>query len=298
MPIKLAAGVIDREGKGCGRISRLIANQSNRQIEMAVLHLNSGREILLPATEFSAMPDDRLRLGLSSGELAARPDFDSSAYYPLHPVEWQEEWGAVQGEILTLYPPQDIDRQARRRFILGSLAIMGAIAASLAYPVFRYLIHPLTRTLENVWARLVPRQQLREDTPVFIPYTVKRIEGYLEETITRGVWLILPSRRLRAQIARHPENLRFPQAGWANDAKAPVAFSTKCPHLGCNVRWIGEDGEFHCACHNSRFRLNGEVISGPAPRGLDTMPIRSREGGIEVMDIEFRAGISEKKRST
>ena len=60
---------------------------------------------------------------------------------------------------------------------------------------------------------------------------------------------------------------------------------------------MGEDGEFLCACHNSRFKLSGELISGPSPRGLDTMPIRSRKGSIEIMDMEFRAGISAKKRS-
>ncbi len=297
MPIQLATEVRDKDGESCGRISRLIANQTNRLIEKAVVRLNTGREVLLDADMFSHDEHGQLQISITSRELEKMPAFDVSRYYALHPVEWQEEWGVVEGEILALYPPQDYDQTSRRRFIFGSLAIIGAIAASLAYPIFRYLVHPLTRKLSEAWTRLIPRQKLEEDMPVFIPYTVERVEGYLEQTITRGVWLIRPSRRLSEQIARHPENLRFPGAGWANEAGAPVAFSAKCPHLGCNVRWVGEDGEFLCACHNSRFKLSGELISGPSPRGLDTMPIRSRKGSIEIMDMEFRAGISAKKRS-
>jgi len=281
-----------------GRIHRLIANQSNRQIESAVIRLKNGREVVAPASALTENSRGQLQLDTANTPASSLPEFDAKHYYALHPVEWQEEWGAVQGEILTLFPPQDVDRKSRRRFILGSIAIMGAIAASLVYPVFRYLIHPLTRKLSDVWVQLSPRSELEDDSPVFIPYSVERLEGYLEQTITKGVWLIRPSAKLRRAIAGRKENLQFPEMGWANNPEAPVAFSTKCPHLGCNVRWVAEEKLFVCACHNSRFRLDGEVISGPAPRGLDTLPVRTDRGKIEIMDAEFRAGIPDKRRSS
>jgi len=102
-------------------------------------------------------------------------------------VEWQEEWGAVQGEILSLYPPLDKDPVSRRRFIVGSVAI---IAASLAYPIARYLLYPLSKGMPRLWTRLKMRHDLTTDTPVFVPYKVHRVEGYLEESIRKGVWLI------------------------------------------------------------------------------------------------------------
>ncbi|MDQ7010627.1 MAG: ubiquinol-cytochrome c reductase iron-sulfur subunit [Mariprofundaceae bacterium] len=253
---------------------------------------------MAPATALAENSRGQLRLDTENTPASSLPEFDAKHYYALHPVEWQEEWGAVQGEILTLYPPADTDRASRRRFILGSIAIMGAIAASLVYPIFRYLIHPLTRKLADIWVQLSPGSKLEDDVPVFIPYSVERVEGYLEQTITRGVWLIRPSRKLSKAIAMHKENLLFPELGWANDADAPIAFSTKCPHLGCNVRWVAEENLFICACHNSRFRLDGEVVSGPAPRGLDTLPVRINHGKIEIMDAEFRAGIPDKRRSS
>lgn len=295
MRLQLSEPVFDKEKRVIGRISRLIANQSDRQIKAGVLQCTSGQEVVVPTHCFVHDQAGRLILEVEGPVETAFPPFDHTRYYALHPVEWQEEWGAVRGEIVTLFPPLDRDRQARRRFIHASLALMGGIAASLVYPVFRYLIHPITKQLERLWVPLKLRGPLKEDVPLFISYTVKRREGYLEETISKGVWLLKPSKALVMKIAARKENLEFPDLGWANRIGDPVAFSTKCTHLGCNVRWVPEEGQFICACHNSHFKLDGEVISGPAPRGLDTLPLRTDRGRIEIMDVEFRAGRKEKK---
>lgn len=44
------------------------------------------------------------------------------------------------------------------------------------------------------------------------------------------------------------------------------ALSAECPHLSCSV-WL-EEGEFHCPCHDSRFDLQGTVLSGPSREDL------------------------------
>jgi len=295
--IQLGTRVLDVSGKDCGHISRLIANQSSRQIIKAVVHLGNGREISLNAEAFSIESEGGLRLSMSTKELAHLPEFDISSYYPLHPVEWQEEWGAVQGEILSLFPPGDADPASRRRFIIGSFAIIGAIAASLVYPIARYLLYPLSKGLPKLWTKLQTSQELVEDKPVFVTYKVHRIEGYLEESIPKGVWLIRPSNSLTGKIATRKNTLRFTDVGWANREDGIVAFTPKCPHLGCNVHWSSDEDAFLCPCHGSRFSLDGRVIAGPAPRGLDTLPVRLKNEGIEVMDMEFRAGIPGKKRS-
>ncbi len=297
MPIQLSAKVVAKDGSVCGHISRLIANQSDRQIEAAVLLLPNGKEVAVPANAFSQDQHGQAMIGKSVSELEALPEMELSRYYALHPVEWQEEWGVVPGEILSLYPPRDKDLKSRRRFIAGSLALMGAVIAALAYPIARYLLHPLTKAMPRLWTPLKLHGKLKVDTPIFIPYDVHRVEGYLEETIRKGVWLIKPSRKLAAQIASRKVNIVFPDAGWANAVDGPVAFTPKCPHLGCNVRWVSEDKLFECACHNSRYSLDGRVIAGPAPRGMDTLPVRIDHGKIEIMDMEFRAGKTEKRRS-
>lgn len=45
------------------------------------------------------------------------------------------------------------------------------------------------------------------------------------------------------------------------------ALSSVCTHLGCIAERAGEGG-FLCPCHGSVFGPEGDVIGGPAPRGL------------------------------
>lgn len=51
------------------------------------------------------------------------------------------------------------------------------------------------------------------------------------------------------------------------------AFSAVCTHLGCVVQWLPEQGEFLCPCHAGRFSADGQVLAGPPPTPLETMPV-------------------------
>jgi Rieske Fe-S protein len=51
-----------------------------------------------------------------------------------------------------------------------------------------------------------------------------------------------------------------------------LAFTAICTHQGCVVE--PAKTEFDCPCHQSRYdAATGEVLSGPAPRALEKIPV-------------------------
>jgi len=70
----------------------------------------------------------------------------------------------------------------------------------------------------------------------------------------------------------------------ANTAQSGfVALYRKCVHLGCSVPFCDTSKWFECPCHGSKYSINGEYRSGPAPRSLDRFRV-DIVGGKLVVD--------------
>lgn len=115
------------------------------------------------------------------------------------------------------------------------------------------------------------------------------------ESIPVGIWTLLP-----IEIVR--------QDGWAKTRQARSVWilvkgtapddvrvlSPICPHLGCPIAWMAEKSEFLCPCHGSIFNQAGSFVSGPAPRGMDSLESQINDGHLWVRWRDFRTGERER----
>jgi len=62
------------------------------------------------------------------------------------------------------------------------------------------------------------------------------------------------------------------------------AMSAVCTHLGCITQWKPESNQIACPCHGSKFRRDGNVQAGPAPRPLPHFSVRLAADGALVVD--------------
>ena len=60
-----------------------------------------------------------------------------------------------------------------------------------------------------------------------------------------------------------------------------VGLTAVCTHTGCIVDKV-VDGLIECPCHGSRYRLDGTVARGPAPRALPARPVTVVDGSLRL----------------
>ncbi|BDU01389.1 Rieske (2Fe-2S) protein [Nocardia sputorum] len=58
-----------------------------------------------------------------------------------------------------------------------------------------------------------------------------------------------------------------------------VGLSSVCTHAGCKVATVS-GGTINCACHGSKFALDGTVVAGPATRPLAPKSVRVAGGSV------------------
>ncbi|MGD0282909.1 MAG: ubiquinol-cytochrome c reductase iron-sulfur subunit [Dissulfurispiraceae bacterium] len=163
------------------------------------------------------------------------------------------------------------EETSRRRFIKWLLGILLAVNGLIAgIPFLRSLVGPRAAVQSDQWLKVAAINSLPEGEPVDIRFMTEPEEAYIHTAVLRSVWVIKHS----------PENI--------------TVYSPICPHLGCYYQWSRQSGRFECPCHASLFALDGKVLGGPAPRPLDTLPTRIKDGNLFVKWERFKVGTPSK----
>ena len=187
-------------------------------------------------------------------------------------------------------PPPTPDQPDRREFVKKAccVAIGGVLGAVPTGAGVAFYFDPLLRAggdTKGVKVRVTTLDALPNDgTPHRFPILASRTDAWTKtpESAIGAVYMLRTA-----------------------DAQKPVkAFSVICPHAGCFVDYVPELPDyapaqpgFLCPCHNSTFKLSGEIAgaNSPSPRALDELECSIENGNEVWLQFQnFQAGTSER----
>jgi len=143
----------------------------------------------------------------------------------------------------------------------GSGTMIGALlGAGLGIPAVAYIVGPALRQQEaQEWIALGSSAKVELGTPTLFKAKVERTTGWIVEQRELSVYVL------------------------SDNGRDFLAMSNICTHLGCRVRWIADQEQFFCPCHNGVFAKDGTVVSGPPPRPLDRFEVKLEGGTVFIL---------------
>jgi Rieske Fe-S protein len=281
----------------------------SHEVSHLVVSMNGTGERQVPMGAVQTVANDLVQLRSSSSEVLGLPPFNRDDYVTLHEVEipgLERHIHVTPGEVLVPFP--ELERNVKRRTFFANLTYVTGlfIGLPLVFPVLKFLMKPMYAPLDNRWLRIgnIGKMKLA-DTGTQFQYRRMIKEAYLPEAeVEKNVWLIKASPVVLEKVYQG-KDMEFlgddRKVIWTNKKDIPyLAFSGKCPHLGCAYKWrkhkvLGQ--VFLCPCHLSIYDASGQVLDGPAPRPLDLLPIQvSASGEVQIIDMEFKAGTKSQTR--
>ena len=162
----------------------------------------------------------------------------------------------------------------RRKFLkVATCAIGGGVGLAVAGPVLTLLVDPagkMTVTTPTAPLDLGLAERFR------VGAEPRRVD--VVAPIVKDAWVASRNVVLGAAwiLRTAPDKL--------------VALSAVCPHLGCAIGWDAAARNFLCPCHDSRFKVSGEKMTGPSERGMDELPLAVVDGRLQLTWVRYKTG--------
>lgn len=156
---------------------------------------------------------------------------------------------------------EEKEKTSRRSFIgFATWAIGGLIGLGVGIPAIAYVAGPaIKKQNEQEWIRLGLSSKIEIGVPTLFKAKIKKQIGWnvTEEEI--AVYVV------------------------TENGRDFVALSNNCTHLGCRVRWVLDQEQFFCPCHNAVFDKDGKVVAGPPPRPLDQFQVKVENDQLYIL---------------
>ena len=112
--------------------------------------------------------------------------------------------------------------------------------------------------------------------------------AFLIRALTEGPWRQVVS----AEVLEARDVIYLPELNvFLVHGDPPVAFTAKSPHVGELLVYCTSSETFVSLEHGELFDRSGRYMEGPAARGMDRVPVREREGMIEIDVLQRLQGV-------
>ncbi len=196
------------------------------------------------------------------------------------------------GHAVSYDDPGTPQEQSRRTFMANAvLSLGGIIGVAMAIPLVTSLI-PDVSTLGGTPSPLSPEEfkklQAATATPTKIVFQVKSQDGYMAPGQSEQYVWAVKTDMAKLEAARPDLFGATGKVPYPAVTLGFTVFSPICPHLGCRFNWATDEKKFVCPCHGSKYSALGDHLAGPAPRGLDPLPLKEQNGTAAVTWIVYK----------
>jgi Rieske Fe-S protein len=124
---------------------------------------------------------------------------------------------------------------------------------------------------------------------VFDPNRIKMVAGFSNfvkesaDVVGKLIKKVLPGEKLHELVDLAPGEAKVAQfeghklAIYKDENGQVYALNSACTHIKCEVAWNNAEKTWDCPCHGSRFSYTGEVVTAPARKDLERVPVGKEE---------------------